>query len=215
MAAASPRPALAQASPATPTYEASAWMPYRTLMPDGHVDQGYAERPIIDALHGPTGNRGAVDLLCGGFPCQDLSVAGRRAGTRRQPGQDSSIEFARVIDAVRPSCVLLENVPGLLSSNGGRDFELRCLERWPTSGTAWHGGFRPPLLRSAPAPPPRVPYLQSTLRGRAGAQRAGAVSRCRLALRWASSSRVEKRGRALPAHSKSRAGRRRHDEQAT
>jgi len=60
------------------------------------------------------------DLLCGGFPCQDLSVAGRRRGLA---GERSGLfhEFARIADAVRPRWILLENVPGLLSSNGGRD----------------------------------------------------------------------------------------------
>jgi DNA (cytosine-5)-methyltransferase 1 len=60
-------------------------------------------------------------LLCGGFPCQDLSVAGKRAGLE---GNRSGLffEFARIIDTLRPGWVLVENVPGLLSSNGGRDF---------------------------------------------------------------------------------------------
>lgn len=64
-----------------------------------------------------------VDLLCGGFPCQDISVAGRRRGLA---GERSSLffEFARVADALRPRWVLVENVPGLLSSNGGRDFGI-------------------------------------------------------------------------------------------
>jgi site-specific DNA-cytosine methylase len=64
---------------------------------------------------------GPDDLLCGGFPCQDLSVAGQRAGLA---GDRSGLffEFARIIDAFRPRWVLVENVPGLLSSNGGRDF---------------------------------------------------------------------------------------------
>jgi DNA (cytosine-5)-methyltransferase 1 len=68
-----------------------------------------------------TGVPGGIDLLCGGFPCQDLSVAGRRKGLA---GERSGLffEFARIIDAVRPGFVLIENVPGLLSSNGGRDF---------------------------------------------------------------------------------------------
>jgi DNA (cytosine-5)-methyltransferase 1 len=62
-----------------------------------------------------------VDLLAGGFPCQDVSVAGQRRGLA---GERSGLfhEFARVIDAFRPGWVLVENVPGLLSSNGGRDF---------------------------------------------------------------------------------------------
>lgn len=66
-----------------------------------------------------------VDLLCGGFPCQDLSVAGRRAGLA---GERSGLffEFARVADALLSDggWVLIENVPGLLSSHGGRDFAV-------------------------------------------------------------------------------------------
>jgi DNA (cytosine-5)-methyltransferase 1 len=61
-----------------------------------------------------------VDVLCGGFPCQDLSVAGRRAGLA---GERSGLfyEFARLADELRPAWLVIENVPGLLSSNGGRD----------------------------------------------------------------------------------------------
>lgn len=61
-----------------------------------------------------------IDLICGGFPCQDLSVAGRRAGLA---GERSGLffEFARCIEVLRPRWVIIENVPGLLSSNGGRD----------------------------------------------------------------------------------------------
>lgn len=66
-------------------------------------------------------NLPAVDLLCGGFPCQDLSVAGKRAGLA---GERSGLwwEFARLIGELNPQWVVAENVPGLLSSNGGRDF---------------------------------------------------------------------------------------------
>lgn len=61
------------------------------------------------------------DLLCGGFPCQDVSVAGKRAGL---DGERSGLfhEFARIAESLRPRWLLIENVPGLLSSNGGRDF---------------------------------------------------------------------------------------------
>jgi DNA (cytosine-5)-methyltransferase 1 len=57
----------------------------------------------------------AADLVCGGFPCQDLSVAGRRQGLA---GERSSLwwEFWRVLAAVRPRWVIVENVPGLLSA---------------------------------------------------------------------------------------------------
>jgi DNA-cytosine methyltransferase len=62
----------------------------------------------------------AVDLICGGFPCQDVSVAGRRAGLA---GKRSGLfyEFMRLVDGLRPGWVVIENVPGLLSSSGGRD----------------------------------------------------------------------------------------------
>jgi DNA (cytosine-5)-methyltransferase 1 len=62
----------------------------------------------------------SVDVICGGFPCQDLSVAGRRAGLA---GERSGLwwEFHRIIAELAPRWVVIENVPGLLSSNGGRD----------------------------------------------------------------------------------------------
>lgn len=64
-----------------------------------------------------------VDLVCGGFPCQDLSVAGKRAGLA---GERSGLwhEFHRVVAELAPRWVLVENVPGLLSSNEGRDFAV-------------------------------------------------------------------------------------------
>lgn len=65
-------------------------------------------------------NLAPVDVICGGFPCQDVSLAGRRAGLA---GGRSGLwfEFARIIAAQMPRVVLIENVPGLLSSNKGRD----------------------------------------------------------------------------------------------
>lgn len=55
-----------------------------------------------------------VDVICGGFPCQDLSFAGKRAGLE---GDRSGLwgEYARIIREVRPQFVIVENVPGLLS----------------------------------------------------------------------------------------------------
>lgn len=65
-------------------------------------------------------NLAPVDVVVGGFPCQDLSVAGRRAGLA---GARSGLwwEFHRLLAELRPTWVVVENVPGLLSSNGGRD----------------------------------------------------------------------------------------------
>lgn len=78
-----------------------------------------------------------VDVICGGFPCQDVSIAGKRAGLA---GERSGLwhEFARIIDELEPSWVVIENVPGLLSSNRGRDFAT--VIRWLAQrgyGVAW------------------------------------------------------------------------------
>lgn len=62
-----------------------------------------------------------VDVLVGGFPCQDVSVAGRRVGLG---GERSGLffAFAEVADRLKPTWAVIENVPGLLSSHSGRDF---------------------------------------------------------------------------------------------
>ena len=64
---------------------------------------------------------GRTDLVCGGFPCQDVSVAGRRAGLagERTGLFWDALSFATHVQA---KWIVLENVPGLLSSNQGRDF---------------------------------------------------------------------------------------------
>ncbi len=67
-------------------------------------------------------NLPAADIVCGGSPCQDLSVAGKRAGL---DGERSGLFFQmiRVIDEIKPKFVIWENVPGALSSNNGLDFQ--------------------------------------------------------------------------------------------
>lgn len=61
-----------------------------------------------------------VDLICGGFPCQPHSVAGKRQASKDE--RDLWGEFYRIICEVRPRWVVAENVPGLLSSEAGRFF---------------------------------------------------------------------------------------------
>ena len=71
----------------------------------------------------------ANGIITGGFPCQDLSVAGRRAGLI---GSRSGLfwEICRLLDETKAQSFILENVPGLLSSNEGRDMGtvIRALE---------------------------------------------------------------------------------------
>lgn len=65
----------------------------------------------------------AVDVLVGGFPCQDVSLAGARRGL--SPGTRSGLwaQFAAGIYELRPRLVIIENVRGLLSANADRDLE--------------------------------------------------------------------------------------------
>ena len=79
-----------------------------------------------------------VDLMVGGFPCQDLSVAGQRKGFS---GERSvlAFEFLRIAEALKPRWLVLENVPGLLSSNKGLDFQRLLCEMVASGygGIAW------------------------------------------------------------------------------
>ena len=63
--------------------------------------------------------RGRVDLIAGGFPCQDLSVAGKRAGIREGKRSGLWSEFARIIGEVEPRFVFVENVRGLAGDGLG------------------------------------------------------------------------------------------------
>ena len=77
--------------------------------------QGVSGEQLISA--GFTPEHG---VIVGGFPCQDLSVAGKRAGLA---GARSGLfwEICRLLDETKAKFFILENVPGLLTSSGGRD----------------------------------------------------------------------------------------------
>ena len=60
-----------------------------------------------------------IDLLVGGTPCQDFSVAGLRAGIIGERGS-LTLEFVSLADRLKPRWIVWENVPGVLSSDGGR-----------------------------------------------------------------------------------------------
>ncbi len=87
-----------------------------------------------------------ADIWSGGFPCQDLSVAGKRAGFA---GKRSSLAFTflDLVEQRRPRWLVLENVPGLFSSNNGADFgrllyemeQLRYGVSWRTLDARYFG----------------------------------------------------------------------------
>ncbi|SEU02518.1 DNA (cytosine-5)-methyltransferase 1 [Enterococcus malodoratus] len=72
---------------------------------------------------------GSVDVICGGFPCQAFSVAGKRKGFEDTRGT-LFFEIARFASILRPKFLFLENVKGLLNHEGGDTFEtiLRALD---------------------------------------------------------------------------------------
>ena len=86
-----------------------------------------------------------VSIICGGFPCQDLSVAGKGAGL---DGERSGLweEFARIVREVRPRFIIVENVPALRWRGLGRvlgdlasaGYDAEWQSRSASSEGAWH-----------------------------------------------------------------------------
>jgi len=66
-------------------------------------------------------NLDSVGLLVGGTPCQSFSVAGLRKGLE-DPRGNLALTYVGILDKFKPKWCIWENVPGVLSSNGGRDF---------------------------------------------------------------------------------------------
>lgn len=81
---------------------------------------------------------GGIDILAGGSPCQDVSLAGLRRGFADGTRSSLAFEYARLVGELRPRVLLWENVAGVLSSRGGRDFAalLRRLDELGY-GLAW------------------------------------------------------------------------------
>ena len=93
----------------------------------GVLQQQFPNTTLLEDVKDVTGDQlrelgfeGSDGIIVGGFPCQDLSVAGKRAGLA---GGRSGLfwEICRILDETKTKWFVLENVPGLLSSNDGRD----------------------------------------------------------------------------------------------
>ena len=81
--------------------------------------------PIHDDITTFTAKSGEFDIITGGFPCQDISVAGLQKGITKETRSGLFYELIRVIRMVRPKYVVLENVAAIL--NRGLDIVLREL----------------------------------------------------------------------------------------
>ena len=91
-----------------------AYLPEQSTEPKNYGDFTAITEQEIEEI-------GPIDILVGGTPCQSFSIAGLRQGMDDDRG-NLALEFIRLADRVRPKWILWENVPGVLSSNGGRDF---------------------------------------------------------------------------------------------
>jgi len=89
---------------------------------------------LIDPAH-PVHDEPPIDILVGGTPCQAFSVAGLRAGLA-DPRGGLTLEFIKLVRALRPKWVVWENVPGVLSQDGGRAFGA-FLGALAESGYGW------------------------------------------------------------------------------
>ena len=98
---------------------------------DKHANQAYnaiynikkEEKYFEDATKINPYDMPDIDLICGGFPCQAFSLAGKRGGFEDARGT-LFFEIARIAAVKRPTFLFLENVPGLLSHDGGRTFAV-------------------------------------------------------------------------------------------
>lgn len=103
----------------------AAWLSEIEKFPSAVLQRHYPDIPNLGdmtAIHEKQEfKNGAIDLLVGGTPCQSFSVAGLRKGMA-DPRGNLALVFLRIADLARPRWIVWENVPGVLSSNRGRDF---------------------------------------------------------------------------------------------
>ncbi len=113
----------------------------------GVLARHWPDVPIYPEIRGLTGARLRADgirpaIVCGGFPCQDASLAGSGRGLEG-PRTGLWAEMARIIGECRPRWVLAENVPGLRSRGADRvlaDLEALGYTGWPIVVGAVHAG---------------------------------------------------------------------------
>ena len=89
------------------------------------LNKHWSHVPIHDDITTFTAKLGQFDIITGGFPCQDISVAGLQKGITKETRSGLFYELIRVIRMVRPQYVVLENVAAIL--NRGLDIVLREL----------------------------------------------------------------------------------------
>ena len=81
------------------------------------LNKNFPNVPVIDDVRKIKGEDFKdIDVICGGFPCQDISVAGKQRGINEQTRSGLWIEYKRIIQEIKPRWVVIENVRNLLSN---------------------------------------------------------------------------------------------------
>ena len=111
------------------------------------LEKNFPNVPIYEDINELDGNLfNDVDLITGGFPCQDISQAGRGAGIEKETRSGLWFEMLRIISEVRPRYAIIENVPMLTIRGGTRVIEglaeIGYNAEWTVIGAndvgAWH-----------------------------------------------------------------------------
>jgi DNA (cytosine-5)-methyltransferase 1 len=99
------------------------WTAEIDAFPSAVVEQrwGFPNRGDMTKFNEWSDDGSSIDLLVGGTPCQSFSVAGLRKGLH-DPRGGLMLTFLEIAQRHQPRWLVWENVPGVLSSNGGRDF---------------------------------------------------------------------------------------------
>jgi DNA (cytosine-5)-methyltransferase 1 len=102
-------------------WEAAAYSEIEPF-PSAVLDHHYPSVPKVgDMTKYKEWDIGTINLLVGGTPCQSFSVAGLRKGLE-DPRGNLALVYCGILDHFKPKWFVWENVPGVLSSSGGRDF---------------------------------------------------------------------------------------------
>lgn len=143
------------------------------------LKQHWPKVPVHGDIKSFRGDPGQFDVICGGFPCQDISTAGKGAGLA---GERSGLwsEFARLIGEVRPRYVIVENVAALLGrglgtvlgdlASLGYDAEWHCIPASHVGAphrrdrvwvVAYTSGNNDERASTTVGKPPRHPFRES------------------------------------------------------
>ena len=114
---------------ATQAWHHMGWEPVAfadiDAFPSAVLAHHYPDVPNLGNVEGVDWSeyRGKAEVVVGGSPCQSFSVAGKRLGMD-DPRGNLALEFIRAVAEIQPTWFVFENVPGLLSSDEGRDFGI-------------------------------------------------------------------------------------------